>query len=326
MAKFEHFIITPFNVDIGILPREKILDSQFLQHRLNLFQEFCYPHVYQQTNQNFKWLVFFDLETNIDIKKQIEKLSDWNNFLPVYTPPDVDFQPFLVEWLTNYLSPDTTHLITSWLDNDDAIAKNYIELTQQQFRGQKFEYINFPFGYLLSKKGFYLREYFGSAFPSLIEENNNFLTCKVMSHSKIYSLNKEGLPVKQVITQPMWIQLVHEDNWKTKRDINVVPLLKIKTNKNFLNKFNIYWFNSEFHLAQSNVIKNYIESYIIKNQYNKSLGKRLRNFAAIFSPSLSIVYQQVVFLLTDKNRSPIDIDIAEIKKLCLKQETYWRKT
>ena len=56
MPKFQHFIITPFNVDIGVKPREYILGTQYLENRLKIFQEVSYPSVYNQSNQNFQWL------------------------------------------------------------------------------------------------------------------------------------------------------------------------------------------------------------------------------------------------------------------------------
>lgn len=89
MKKFEHFILTAFCVDIGAkksgYDREKLLGEDYLLRRLDLFQKFCFPSLYHQSNQNFKWLIFFDEETPTSIKEKIEELSAWKNLIPVYT-------------------------------------------------------------------------------------------------------------------------------------------------------------------------------------------------------------------------------------------------
>jgi hypothetical protein len=64
MAGFHHFVLTRFNVKIGLGGGESVAPNlEWLVHRFDLFDKFCFPSVRNQSNLNFKWLVFFDVDT-----------------------------------------------------------------------------------------------------------------------------------------------------------------------------------------------------------------------------------------------------------------------
>ena len=37
--------------------------KKWMKHRIELFDKYCYPSIINQTNKNFKWLIFFDGDT-----------------------------------------------------------------------------------------------------------------------------------------------------------------------------------------------------------------------------------------------------------------------
>lgn len=227
---FEHIVITAFNVDFGLRSRDKILSCEYLNQRFLLFKQFCFPSVLHQTNQNFKWLVFFDSETPSSFKIEISRLAEWKNFLPVYVTPVSKPGDFWRDVVKKYISPDVDFLITTNLDNDDSLSKDFVEIVQKNFQEQELEFVNFPYGYMLREDGLYLREFLSSPFISLIEKTDKILNCKTLCHHDLFKVYELGVPVRQIFTKPAWLQVVHGTNLKNFMDINSViqPLNKLE--------------------------------------------------------------------------------------------------
>lgn len=320
---FKHFIVTPFNVDLGLKARRELLDPDYLSRRFQLFQEFCFPSVYHQTNQNFCWLVFFDWQTPDEFKEKVKKWQKWTNFIPILTQEKLDFQPFLIKIIQQNLSFDTTHIITTWLDGDDALAKIFIDKVQQQFNHQDFEYINFPYGYQLDRTGLYLRQYLSSQFISLIEKvEHNILTCKVMSHHDLYRLSKKGLPVRQVLTEPMWIQLIHENNIYTSLHLITLPQSRRRLNK----KFEVQAFVRNY-IRFSYYHRVYYYLNHLRHQFSQTSTRHtLRHLLALIEPSILQFFLSKALQVQRLEMPHHQLSIAEIKTLCLKQKTIWRRS
>ncbi len=322
---FQHFIVTPFNVDLGLKVSSKLLDEESLLRRLHIFCNFCFPSVYYQSNQKFKWLFFLDCQTPEAIVKPIKELQKWSNFILIFTPKNVNFQPFLVPQICQYLTDKDTHIITTWLDADDAIAKDFIEKVQKQFNSQAFEYINFLYGYQLSREGLYFKKYFASQFISLIEQiDDNILTCKVMSHASITQLVQDGLPVRQVVTSPQWIQLIHEDNLETQLYAKAIPqpLERLKS------PFSVHNFAITF--SQNSYLenaKNYLHYlWDTAKSHRETTSTIIGNLLALINPNLLKIYHQQKLPSFPPNLLPNELSLSEIKNLCLQQKTLWRKS
>lgn len=84
--KYKHFLITRFNIPLWrTKDKDPIHDIHYLKYRMQLFEDYCFPSVRQQTNQNFVWLCLFDVNTPREIKERLEVLhQDYNNFCPLY--------------------------------------------------------------------------------------------------------------------------------------------------------------------------------------------------------------------------------------------------
>lgn len=209
---FQHVILTRFNVRVNYGPSRLGIDQEWLTHRFDLFERFCYPSVLNQSNQNFKWFVFFDSETPQFFKDKIETYANWDNFIPIYLDHVLTGQD-IRQVLLDDLQPETHYLITTRLDNDDALSKHLIEKVQAEFKGQDFEFINFTNGFVLNNGKLYLLEYKANPFASLIERVtestlDGFKTILSMTHDQLCSSGK----VRQIDTQPIWLQVVHGKN------------------------------------------------------------------------------------------------------------------
>jgi hypothetical protein len=216
---FSHLLMTRFNV-----PKEHRTspDTRWLIHRFDLFHKFCYPSVKSQSNQNFKWLVFFDVNTPAEFKEKIKGYAKWSQFVPCFIKQFTEelYIPFILE----NIHADSEYLITSRVDNDDALAIHYIQKVQYAFKYQQIEFINFDYGFVYDVRTgkLFIRNHYINAFVSLIEKIDNIKTVYKMDHRELGRLGN----VIRMNCEPMWLQIIHGDNLsnKVRTDCYRVPL------------------------------------------------------------------------------------------------------
>jgi hypothetical protein len=221
MQNFTHLLLTRFNVRTR--GTKKIQPNQeWLEKRFKLFDEICYPSIYAQSNQDFTWLIFFDINTPDYFLNKIEAYSGWKNLIPIYIDcefSDRKFPNSLRTVISSSVKNGSKYLITTRLDNDDAVSKDYIEAVQKNFKGQQLEGITFPLGYQMFEEKLYLYLSTGNHFISLIEkyDTNTFKTVFCSQHSKLYRV----APIKKVIRQPSWLEVVHGGNIANRYDLGL---------------------------------------------------------------------------------------------------------
>jgi len=181
-----------------------------MRHRFNLFEKFCYPSVRRQTNQDFEWLVFFDADTQEEFGKRIDHYRNGlSAFRPIFVP---DYQCLIPE-IRRLVRNDTKYLITTRVDNDDAIHREYVSVIQETFHGQECEFVNLTQGFFLSNGRLYLCRDPSNPFISLIERvaKGSERTVWCGEHTKL----RHVAPVRQLDDKPRWIRVVHERNAAT---------------------------------------------------------------------------------------------------------------
>jgi Putative rhamnosyl transferase len=215
VSQFNHFFLTKFNVR-SFPDLRPGCDPDWLANRFSLFDRYCFPSVRYQSNQNFKWLVFFDADTPADFKQKIaEYKTKWDNFIPLYLDfplPYGEFPDAARDVVRQVVDPDCEYLITTWLDNDDAIHRDYVNMIQDNFSCQEAETLNFIFGYQLSGGKLYFDFEMANHFISSIEKYDpqSFNTCLCRPHKEIYQVCKSAV---KIICKPAWIEVVHGSNY-----------------------------------------------------------------------------------------------------------------
>ncbi len=212
MNTFNHLLLTRFNVRVNYAQSRSGIDPEWLQHRFKLFDQFCYPSVRNQTNQNFKWLVYFDSETPEFYKRKIDQYASWENFVPIYV--DCEFNPEVnLKYVSNYLQELPPYLITSRIDNDDAISKTFIQTVQNKFQSQDLEFVSFVYGYVWQQGKLYRFKYPNNPFISLIAKvqdssSAGFKTVFCGKHTDMVELGS----LQTITDQVGWLQIVHDRN------------------------------------------------------------------------------------------------------------------
>lgn len=240
---FQHYILTRFNLraaDWTITKnKEKVLTEEWLKERFDLFENFCFSSVKNQSNQNFKWLVFFDVNTPESYKIKVEEFrKSYENFYPFF----IDGMPnFLREIVKNIkLMDNEKYIITSRLDNDDSIHEDYVKVIQRYFDQQNHLAIDLIDGYTLQigekiRLGFQKHLY--NPFISLIEKKDDFKTVWFRSRHGSWKYEKNIIRVKD---KRLWLGIIHSKNKVNKFEgygkvdaeiINKFHIAKIKTDE-----------------------------------------------------------------------------------------------
>jgi hypothetical protein len=207
---FEQVLLTRFNVRyVDDLNAPSIgTDPDWLARRFQLFERYCLPSVIAQSQQNFSWIIFFDDATPPEFAERARELSDLRarthpvfcGALPIEKVRDAIKGVFTVE-------PDW--LVTSRLDNDDALHVDFISTLQRVQRFEQAEVLNCPNGVILHGRNAYRRRDTSNAFIALAEPYIGFKSVfSILRH--VYA--KESYPVRQLDGPPMWLQVIHDSN------------------------------------------------------------------------------------------------------------------
>ena len=230
MSKFEHFLITRFNLQK--FHRSFNPDNEkwiaWIKRRFTIFQNYCLPSVANQTNKNFRWLIYFDTMTPPEIDNYINELRQYDFIEICYANGSEDFFIKYLSDIQEKIKKETEWIITSRLDNDDCLHSSVIDRIQNEFIPSDKYMISFALGYVYDTEIQKLSQYYylKSPFISLIEKKDSLLgiyhknhnrwdTMQVSIFKELYYLcmNKK---VKRtacfILDNTLWMQVCHGEN------------------------------------------------------------------------------------------------------------------
>lgn len=203
-------MLTRFNVRTYVTGTTDVVSPEWVRRRLELFETFCLPSMQAQSTQ-CDWLVFFDADTPPDLRERVESHS---GYTPVWVDGVLD-NGRVSEFVANRLPSRECTLITTRLDNDDAVASDFVARIQHAARGEDELYINFPFGYQWDSGRVYYYAQFANPFMSLVERlprgtsgRRSPMTVLSGNHDRVGRTGR----LRQVWCPPMWIQVIHGGN------------------------------------------------------------------------------------------------------------------
>jgi len=127
----KHFLVTRFNLKKADWKTAKdgsiVLNEDWLNHRFDLFEKYCLPSVRNQINHDFIWCVYFDSMTPSHYKQRIQNISKNNKcFREFYIESMNELLPAFQNYISENIEKEENCIITTRLDNDDIIHKNFI--------------------------------------------------------------------------------------------------------------------------------------------------------------------------------------------------------
>lgn len=232
------FILTRFNLKMwkinkfGVDTRTK----EWTIHRFNLFEKYCFPSILNQTNKNFVWMCMFADDTDSIF---VEKIKRYKKLLPQFCPVFIndnetkDLKSTIDSFIKKFKTKSNV-LLTSRIDNDDAVNIKYIETIYKLSNEQ----IEDDCIYSLEKglQYYNLRNCaFGINYPdnhylflkSLHFDSENIHDVLTFDHSKIKNFKYPFKLIKNL--DYMWVELVHNSN--VANDVKLTLNQKPITNK-----------------------------------------------------------------------------------------------
>ncbi|MBN1124025.1 MAG: hypothetical protein JXA82_03395 [Sedimentisphaerales bacterium] len=209
---FKHYIITCLNVGIYShrmwRPGVRLPQTEWMDHRVKLFETFTLPSVRGQSCRNFTWLVLMDHRSPPRYKLWIESFRI-PNLVPVYLACRGLDNEAVAAAVMERIEPGEYDLITTEVDSDDAIHKDMVGIIQRLYRPQPHIWqVCFSRGVLLdlSRQKAFLMDY-PFHVPTLIEPRP--------TAQSVYCWPNSELPAQtceQVTAHPYWLQVIHSQN------------------------------------------------------------------------------------------------------------------
>lgn len=135
MPVYRHFILTRFNIRLWSKDKrgQSTQTDEWLKERFELFERFCFPSINNQTRKDFKWIVLFDADTPTFYKEKIKRYEkECEQFVPCFVAAEEG--RYFVRIFKKHIVQEIEKgdiLITTYLDNDDALHYDYTEEVYQ---------------------------------------------------------------------------------------------------------------------------------------------------------------------------------------------------
>ncbi|MEX2564719.1 MAG: glycosyltransferase [Cyclobacteriaceae bacterium] len=216
---YKHLLISRLNVFYKTKMAGRGFDPDtWLMERVDIFKKFCFPSILNQSNKNFIWFFYIDAETPLEVRIDLEKTFYPYPFIKLISHQYESFNitKYLQKDIQKFLGDDFQYLISSRVDTDDMLHKDYMAIVQQKFKGQKYQALNFNKGFVydVSSGVVSLMVHRYNAFLSLIENKpeKGFRTVFQKPHTDYrHDLKKIEVSIKQ----PMWCVTIHGLNDST---------------------------------------------------------------------------------------------------------------
>lgn len=218
---FTHIITTSFNVPSVSWKQTRdgknTLTDEWFIDRIDIFDKYCLPSFTNQTCKNFTWIVFFDVNTPDFYKVRIKEIeNEFPNFKPYFVNDHDEKRVRLLEIIPEYTG-DSGFLISTDVDNDDILHREYVETIQRLFQPTDNLVIDLRRGLQLTKKPgneAFITEYYSVANPfvSLVEKLPDFKT--VTHHFHHQYRNFKDIAVSD--EKSLYIQFIHHNNLMNK--------------------------------------------------------------------------------------------------------------
>lgn len=241
-----HYLLTRFNLPLWQSDKtDKAIDrAQWLAGRMKLFETYCIPSVSSQTSKDFTWIILFDKNTPEEVKARFRSYKDkCSQIVCIFVNPEAawHFCEVFIQVIKRHLEKtgydECDTVLTTYLDNDDALNIHFVEDVQRQAEQlSSVTVINYDNGCQ------YFSQY--DVLADVDYRNNHFLTVKesISRNSPLFGIRtcygygshafiekKHVAKVLHVRTDaPMWLEVVHEGN--VINDVNIKFRPKVRRN------------------------------------------------------------------------------------------------
>lgn len=211
---FKHYLITRFNVVLNnpLFESDRsgrsVQTESWLEERFDLFERYTLPSVMNQSCRDFEWIVLFNSATPERFLQKVESYkASMPQFVPLYVDAGVEAKDIAIEYIKQHCSEK--FVITTRIDNDDVIHRDYLARIQEVFQPRDNCFITFRSGAQYREQGCVMRRfnYIKNHYFSRVESADNINTA-LCNHTRIH---KNG-SLMIYDDEYMWIEIVHSGN------------------------------------------------------------------------------------------------------------------
>jgi hypothetical protein len=202
----DHVILTRFNLPSP--GRERAIRDRpgWLESRVELFERYCLPSVAAQANARVRWIIYFDPASPAWLRERTEAHAATGRYTPIFRE-EVSREELLAD-IRGVVGDSSDELLTTNLDNDDALASDFCERLQAAPRPAVATAYYFTNGLIRSPEGLHLQHDPDNAFPSVRTRWDGAITCWSAWHTRL----RRSMPVVEIGGSPGWLQVVHGRN------------------------------------------------------------------------------------------------------------------
>lgn len=204
-APVDHVLLTRFNLPSGGAESRIRARQGWLEKRACMFDAITVPSVRRQT-ADVRWIVYLDPLSPVWLKERMQGYEEEGVLIPLYRE-DVP-RSVLVADLHRVVRSPAPRLLTTNLDNDDGLARDFAQSVQEQ-AGRPCRYVIYADdGVIRRGSMIYARRDPRNAFVSVSESWTAPVTCWSAWHNQLHLV----MPVVHIDRQAAWLQTVHDDN------------------------------------------------------------------------------------------------------------------
>lgn len=234
------FLITRFNLILYPMDKNQNLTSteEWLKDRFRLFDAYCFPSVVKQSDSDFIWLCLFAQNTPPRFLSKIREYGNkMPNFVAVFLSKDETTNyADCVKHIIADLKDESNYLITTRVDNDDALHRDFIRSTKTLLKNQVLRNCIYSFAngiqYIETDNIAGKLRYIRNHFPIMITKN--FHAGQLINHIAEINhsyIDNSGYEFCAIKGKAMWVEVVHHRNVA-----NGIRLFLPVWNKDYLNK------------------------------------------------------------------------------------------
>jgi len=242
---------------LGRVPAED--PDRWMKNRFELFERFCVPSVRNQSVKDFIWLVVFDAKTPQRYLDRADRLGRGCHLVPLRA--ERGHRRTLRLYAAHSLKPDTEYLITSRIDNDDAIHRDFMKTVQDCLRSDAPKKprgfvrllhrwlpdktrmgdshykrmlqrstpnegriaINFMLGFSFDGDRLALFSNERNSFISLLERTD-LVGGILTTWATEHKRIGQIATVREIATKPLWVRVIHDENLRNEFEGEEVPI------------------------------------------------------------------------------------------------------
>ena len=214
-----HVLLTRFNLPSAGAESFIRARENWLTQRIMLFEKYCVTSVLGQTVSDLKWIVYLDPQSPNWLKNRMLELSASGLFAPIYRQEVQRFE--LLSDIRSVVETPGQRLLTTNLDNDDGLARDFAERVQAVSLGLTRRVVYVDHGLIVGNQKLYLHRDQRNAFCSVAEPWDTPVTCWSEWHTELDKM----MPAAHIGGGPGWLQVIHGDNVSNRvRGRRVSPL------------------------------------------------------------------------------------------------------